>query len=218
MRPDFTSEGIELYCGDCREILPHLGKVDAVVTDPPYGIDAVRNGKCFSTSNACKTNNYEPIIGDSEPFNPCHLIGFDRVCLFGANHYSDKLPARARWLIWDKRDGLQPNPLADVEMDWTNDTRPARLFHHRWMGMVRDSDKETTHPSEKPLALMLWCMSCLEVPIPATVIDPYMGSGTTGIACLRTGRKFIGIEISPKYFEIAKERIIREQSQLKLNL
>src|ERR1035437_5850959 len=139
--PDWVSEDglVTLYCADCRECLPLAHDIACLHGDPPYGINAVKSGKCFSTSNAAATRNYAAIIGDDESFDPAPFLSFPKVCLWGANHYADKLPAKARWLIWDKRDGCQSNPLADCEMAWTNDSRPARLFHHQWMGMLRAS-------------------------------------------------------------------------------
>lgn len=205
----------EVIHGDCRDVLPTLAVVDAIVCDPPYGINAVANGRTFGTSNATERNHYAAIVGDDTPFCPLHLLGIaDIVCLFGANHYSDKLPPRARWLIWDKRDGIKSNPLADCEMAWTNDTRPARVFSHRWMGMVRDSHEERLHPSQKPLSLMRWVLDVLEVPVGATVLDPYCGSGSTGVACVQTDRNFIGIEIDAGYCEIARKRIAEAANHL----
>lgn len=191
------------------------GSVDAVVTDPPYGVNAVSRGKCFGTSNAARTNDYREIVGDDEPFDPAHLVGLSQtVILWGANHYADKLPARARWLVWDKRNGTASNPLADCELAWTSDTRPARLFHHRWMGMIRDSERGPRfHPAQKPVALAEWCMEQMEIPQGATVLDPYMGAGWVGVACVNTGRNFIGIEIDKGYFEIAERRIAEAQQK-----
>lgn len=205
-----------IFNGDCMEILPMLGAVDAVVTDPPYGVNAVVGGKCFGTSNACATNEYRPIVGDDKPFDPSHLLGLaDIACIWGANHFADKLPSRARWLIWDKRDGTEPNPMADCEMAWTSDTRPARLFHHRWMGMIRESERgPRIHPSQKPVQLMRWAMDVLEIPTNALVLDPYLGGGSTGVACVKTDRRFIGIELDPDYCAIAKRRISEEANHL----
>lgn len=197
--------------GDCLEVLPTIpkGSVGACITDPPYGVNAVRNGRCFGTSNAAATNEYRTIVGDDQPFDPSPLLAIAPiVALWGANHYADRLPASARWLVWDKRDGLNSNPLADCEMAWTSDGRPARLFSHRWMGMVRDSEHERrVHPSQKPVALAEWTLGVLEVPANAVVLDCYLGSGSIGVACVKTGRRFIGIEICDEYAQIARRRI-----------
>ena len=195
--------------GDCRDILPTLAGVDAIVADPPYGVNAVVRGKCFGTSNAAKVNKYRPIIDDDKPFDPRHMLGAAAtVCIWGANHFSDLLPKAACWLVWDKRDGCGSNPLADCELAWVNKDAPARLFHHRWMGMIRASERgKRVHPSQKPVELMKWVLDTLAVPVGATVVDPYCGSGPVGIACVQTGRNFIGIELDPGYCDIARRRI-----------
>src|SRR5690606_15437883 len=161
------------------------------------------------TGNACKVNTYRPIVGDDRPFDPTHLLNIAQtVCLWGANHYSHLLPKASCWLVWDKRDGCNPNPLADCELAWVNRDAPARLFHHRWMGMIRASEHgPRLHPTQKPVALMRWVLDTLRVPQGATVLDPYCGAGATGVACVQTGRNFIGIEIDPGYCEIARRRI-----------
>lgn len=197
--------------GDALVVLPTIpaGSIGATLCDPPYGVNAVRNGRCFGTSNAAECNEYRPIVGDDKPFDPTPLLGIAPItALWGANHYADRLPPSPRWLVWDKRDGLNSNPLADCEMAWTSDDRPARLFSHRWMGMVRDSERERrVHPSQKPVALMEWAMDVLEIPAGAIVMDCYLGSGTTGVAAIKTGRRFLGVEIDPGYADIARRRI-----------
>lgn len=204
--------------GDCLEILPTMpaGCIDAVVTDPPYGVNAVQRGACFGTSNACSVNAYRPIVGDDRPFDPSPLLSLAPcVVLFGANHFAERLPSRARWLVWDKRDGIASNPLADCELAWTSDSRPARLYHHRWMGMVRDSEPERrVHPSQKPWRLMQWVLDVMDIKPDTLVVDPYCGSGSTGIAAVKAGCRFIGIEIDPEYAEIARRRIAEADTHL----
>lgn len=223
MHPDIADvlAGRRRWCvvtGDCLDILPTLpdGCVDAVVTDPPYGVGAVQNGACFGTSNACDTNEYRPIVGDDKPFDPSHLVDAARtVVIWGANHFADRLPAMARWLVWDKRDGIASNPLADCELAWTNDTRPARVFRHVWMGMIRDSERNRrVHPSQKPWRLMQWCFEVMELSGDCVVCDPYCGSGPVGVAAIKTGRRFIGIEIDPAYADIARRRIAEADTHL----
>jgi site-specific DNA-methyltransferase (adenine-specific) len=131
------------------------------------------------------------------------------VVLFGANHYSTRLPQSPCWLIWDKRDGIASNDNADCEMAWTNINAPARLIRHRWYGMIRASERahsERYHPTQKPVAVMKWIIE-LTTKGGDTIFDPFMGSGTTGVACLQLGRNFIGCEIDPKYYAIAEKRI-----------
>ncbi len=204
-----------LLLGDCREILPTLGKVDAVVTDPPYGIGFVRGkggrgghlqgGK---VSLQAKDGNAEkPIYGDDVPFDPTPWLGFDDVILWGANHYAARLP-HGRWLAWNKLGDMEPwDDFCDVEFAWHNKRAADRIFSLMWKGLIRDGEKDRrVHPTQKPIALMRWCIDQL----PAgsnTILDPFMGSGTTGVACVKLGRRFIGIEIEPKYFDIACKRI-----------
>lgn len=210
-----------LHHGDCLDILPTLTGIHALVTDPPYGMNLLaKTGRIGShTSKAnIKGRIYEPVIGDNRPFDPTPFLMFQTVVLWGANWYANRLPASACWLVWDKRDGVNPNNMADVEMAWTNRNSPARMFHHRWMGMIRDSEKETedrVHPTQKPVALMRWALDVMEIPQGATVCDPFMGSGSTGVACMLTGRKFIGIELDPNYFNIAKQRIENAARQMR---
>jgi site-specific DNA-methyltransferase (adenine-specific)/modification methylase len=197
-----------LYLGDCREILPTLGKVDAVVTDPPYGIDLEsRSGGRASRAKYAPLKDYR-ILGDREPFDPALFLGFPSVCLFGGNHFASRLPDARCWLVWDKREGGKPDNQADLEIAWTNFETPSRIFSYLWRGMVKagELDQIRVHPMQKPVALMEWVIKY--IPAPAeTILDPFMGSGTTGVAAIKMGRRFIGIEIEPKYFDIACRRI-----------
>jgi site-specific DNA-methyltransferase (adenine-specific) len=205
--PYYSEAGITIYHGDCREILPEVWfGVDLLLADPPYGVNAVQRGRTFGTSNACETNEYIPVFDDDKPFDPSHLLSFPKVILWGANHYADKLPAESRWLTWDKRDGTESNPLADCELAWTNLGGPARLFHHRWMGMIRASEREKRmHPTQKPVALMKWCL--MQAGNVAKVADPYMGCGPVIVAAHEMGIPAIGIEIEERYCEIAAKRL-----------
>jgi len=183
----------------------------AIVSDPPYGVKERTARKTNGRSNACSSIDFEPVHGDDRPFDPTPLMAFDECVLFGANHYADRLTPSARWLIWDKREGGTSDDNADCEIAWTNLRGPARLFHHKWRGMIKASERSErrVHPTQKPIALMEWCLGFIKSD---TIIDPYMGSGTTGVACVNLGRKFIGIEISPEYFAIAKDRIAQAQA------
>ena len=196
-----------LYLGDCRDILPTLGKVDACITDPPYGIGFVHSGKGGRLARSTSFGGVA-IIGDDRPFDPSDFLRFRTVVLWGANHFAERLPSSAGWLIWDKRDGVCSNDQADCEIAWTNQSRPARVIRHLWNGMLKASERgeSRVHPTQKPLAVMEWCLKQLTT-AGEIVLDPFMGSGTTGVACAKLGRKFIGIEIEPKYFDIACRRI-----------
>ena len=206
-RKETLADGVDLYLGDSREIVPALQGVDACISDPPYGIKyshGVGGGKLARSTKF----DHHPIIGDDGPFDPTPLLVFPTVVLFGANHFADKLPASSNWLVWDKRDGVCSNDQADCEMAWTNLSGPARLTRHLWNGMLKASERgeSRVHPTQKPIAVMEWVI--LQTVNPGdTILDPYMGSGTTGVAAVRNDRKFIGIEIDPKYFDIACKRI-----------
>jgi site-specific DNA-methyltransferase (adenine-specific) len=209
MTPYYEQDGITIYHGDCRDVLPDVWfGVDLLLADPPYGINAVQRGRTFGTSNACETNEYIPVHDDDKPFDPSALMGFRKVILWGGNHYADKLPAQPCWLTWDKRDGTKSNPLADCELAWTNLGGPARLFSHRWMGMIRESEREKRwHPTQKPVALMRWCLSQAALVANSLVVDPYMGSGPVLVAAKESGHRAIGIDIEERYCEIAAKRL-----------
>lgn len=215
---EHLSEGVTLYCGDCREILPTLGKVDAVVTDPPYGISYRSNHNSSRRGLWAKwvrTENMPSIVGDDAPLDPQPLLDLGiPVVLFGGNYCADRLPPSRCWLIWDKRDGISSNNQADCEMAWTNIDKPSRLLRHMWSGLLRAGEEnvalsEKVHPHQKPAAIMRACIQYIP-DRPETILDPFMGSGTTGVAAVKLGRKFIGIEIEPKYFDIACRRISDE--------
>jgi site-specific DNA-methyltransferase (adenine-specific)/modification methylase len=186
-------------------------KADAVITDPPYGISYCHGARKGGVKMG---TDCQSIIGDDSPFDPSPWLGYPVIVLWGANHYASRLPDSSRWLIWDKREGIPPNDQADAEVAWTNNDGVIRLKSRYWNGAQAKEKNETrTHSNQKPVALMEWCMKVVEVPGNAIVLDPYMGSGTTGIACIRTNRNFIGVEKDKGYFDIACERIERELSQ-----
>jgi DNA modification methylase len=204
---------IELYNCDCLEFMKTLPdkSIDAVITDPPYGI-----GYCHGSRKGGEKMGTDgmSIIGDGAQFDPSPFLSFDKICLWGANYYADKLPVSSRWLVWDKRNGIPSNDQADCELAWTNQNGVARLMTRYWNGaQAKEKYEDRTHPNQKPVSLMIWCMEVLGIPETATIFDPYAGSATTAIACLRTGRNFIGCEIDPGYFAIAQQRIARAQMQ-----
>lgn len=211
-------DGAMLFHGDCLEILPRLPPFDAVVTDPPYGhgwegIDSqAAGGRNWTRRRA------EKIVGHDTPFDPAPFLALGVTCVFwGANHYADRLPPSAAWLAWDKREGTTENNLSDCELAWCNAGGSARLFRHMWNGLCRASEiGEHLHPTQKPVALMSWCIEKAKVRPNSTILDPYMGSGTTGVACANLGHKFIGIEIEPKYFDVACARVKAAYSQGRL--
>lgn len=220
-RTEQLSEGVILYCGDCREILPTLGGGMAVVSDPPYGIAFAHGGndKSGIGKGAYATKFAKVAIeGDAGPFDPTPMLAAgDEFILWGGNHFADRLPASACWLIWDKRAASQhSNDFADCEIAWTSGRSVARIFRHQWDGMMKASERgiQRVHPTQKPVALMEWCLR--RTTPEKAVLDPYMGSGTTGVACVRLGRRFVGIEINPGFFDVACRRIGDELKQGRL--
>ena len=206
VKPYYLDDYACIVLGDCREILPHVS-ADVVVTDPPYGIAIdVRNGAGWRSPERTQC-----VFGDESPFDPSFLLGFERVLLWGANHYAARLPEGGRWLVWDKRDGTGSNAQADCEMAWVRGSggTAARLYRLMWNGAVRDEERsvDRVHPTQKPLSLMRWCLGFLPL---GTVLDPFAGSGTTLRAAKDLGRKAIGIEIQERYCEIAAKRCAQE--------
>lgn len=195
-----------LYLGDCRDILPTLDPLSAVVSDPPYGINHKVERTGFNAKHSHRS--MARVRGDDAPFDPTSLI-CPQTILWGANYYGDKLPSSGGWLVWDKRRGGTHAPkfiASDCELAWTNLSASTKMFSHLWAGLCRESEiGEHYHPTQKPVALMAWCIGLLKEP--GAVVDPYMGSGTTGVAALRAGRSFVGIEIDEKYFDTACRRI-----------
>ena len=187
-----------LILGDCRDVLPKLGKVDAVVTDPPYGIGE-HGGACRTRGRPGYTKHaYKGWDNERPPaavFDAMRHVSREQI-IWGGNYFADLLPPSMGWLYWKK---LMGGDFADGELAWTSRNRALREFTKCPKGM----DKE--HPCEKPVQLMLWCLGF--VPDAETILDPFMGTGTTGVAALQAGRKFIGIERDPDYFEIACRRI-----------
>ena len=217
-----------LYLGDCLELLPSL-QADAVVTDPPYGMDWNTDSTRFS-GRAVPTNrygkcrdDYGQISGDDSPFDPSPWLGFNHVVLFGSNHYSARLPLGTT-LVWVKKhDHLFGTFLSDAEVAWMKGGHGVYVFKKSFPPPVRADDAGGDpsmpvgiHPSQKPVALMEWCILKAKIPACATVLDPYMGSGTTGVASLNSGHSFIGVEIEPKYFDIACRRIEAAHAQGRL--
>ena len=209
MKPYYEQDSITIYHGDCREILPTLAPVDLVLTDPPYGVNLNTHYEKASRGQLTAAHNYPPVYGDNKPFEPEFLLAYPNLVLWGANYYAHRLPPAGQWLVWDKRDGIAMNDQADCELAWTRGTKGTvpRTYHHLWNGMLKDSERDQTrvHPTQKPIALMAWCLGFF--PEAKVVLDPFMGAGSTLVACKNLGRKAIGIEIEERYCEIAAKRM-----------
>lgn len=205
-----------LYLGNCLEVLPVVGAVDAVVTDPPYGIGIARSVS-RGRDNKAKATEYPESDWDDVPPSPDtlnQLIAMSKAaCFWGGNYFG--LPRSRTWLVWDKM--LRGQDMADCELAWTNyKGKGVRLMRHLWSGFFRDGDDPRgVHPAQKPQAVMGWSIQQAGEGI-QNVFDPFMGSGTTGVASAALGLPFIGVEIEPHYFEIACERIYAAQRQERL--
>ncbi len=198
--------GALLIHGDCMEMLPHLvDRYDAIISDPPYGI-----GYNPSSPSGSKWKNVKRIVGDAEPFDPTPLLGHVKtVVLFGANNYANRLPNSRRWFVWDKRPSMKSMSFSDCELAWCSTDGPARMIRVVWSGANRGDERgQHWHPTQKPIEVMRQIIEATTKP-GDTILDPYMGSGTTGIAALRTGRKFVGIEIERRWFNAAVVRVRR---------
>lgn len=184
------------------DILPTLPKVDAVITDPPYGLGKRMQGGTWAAQDHNRGFLKWDLEAKQEWVDSILALGVDSI-IWGGNYFS--VPATRCWLIWNKVNAVPT--MADLEMAWTNIDKPAKRFDHP-VGRV-----EFGHPTQKPLPLMSWCVEQLKGN-PQTILDPFMGSGTTGVAAVQMGRKFIGIEREPKYFDIACKRIEDAQRQV----
>lgn len=190
-KPDYQRDGVTLYCGDCMEILPEIGQVDLVLTDPPYGIGIASN----PVRQAHDKKTWDEFTPDDCVFQCIRNASLHQI-IWGGNYFN--LPPSQGFLVWDKQ---QPEnfSLAMCEQAWCSFQRPAKLFR---MSVTSYSKQ---HPTQKPVQLMEWCLKVYGNT--GSVCDPFMGSGTTGVACVNTGQAFIGIERDNDYFDIAVKRI-----------
>lgn len=201
--------------GDCLEILPTLGQFDAVVTDPPYGIGEARKNNA-SRGKLAVAKDYGISDWDDQPITKESVDLLRNISkwqiIFGGNYF--ELPPAKCWLIWDKENG--ESDFADAELAWTNLNKAVRLKRYMWNGMLRaNKELRGDHPTQKPIGIMKWVISHLPTDV-LTIIDPYMGSGTTGVACMEMDKAFVGIERERKYFDIACKRIEDAQRQERL--
>ena len=214
--------GWTMCLGDAFELVGGLVGVDAVITDPPYGmrLDArYRNSKANPKKHVKASRGYQNVEGDHVDFDPAPLLaslgGVGEQLWFGADYYRSRLPDGGSWFVWDKRVGLEGvvYSSAEFELCWSRRAHHRKLLRHRWFGLCGTETqdiRERIHPTQKPVELMLECVSLVTKP-GETVLDAFAGSGTTGVACLRLGRRFIGIEKDPKYFALACDRLRAEE-------
>jgi site-specific DNA-methyltransferase (adenine-specific) len=205
------SDKYQLHLGDCLEFMRAMeaGSVDAVITDPPYGIS-------WQGSNA-STVEWEGIDGDDGSLDLRPVLNMScLVVAFGANCYPDQLPHRGRWICWDKRVNENADRMigSPIELAWTNKTSGFDKIYRVMHGGLVNADvrsgharnSQRIHPTQKPVILMERIIQDYTKD-GDTIFDPFMGSGTTGVAAMQLGRRFIGCEIDPDYFKIAERRI-----------
>lgn len=200
--------GIVIFNSDCRDVLPTLGSVDLVLTDPPYGIGDKWQGRQINGPNG-QSRLWRK--GDDWDFSPVPAALMKLVIskgthaiVFGGNYYA--LAPSPQWLIWDK---CQSFSGSDAELAWTNLDGVVRVFRmSRADAYINKAITQKSHPTEKPVALMRWCIQ--QVEHADRILDPFMGSGTTLRAAKDLGRRAIGIEIEERYCEIAARRLSQE--------
>jgi site-specific DNA-methyltransferase (adenine-specific) len=201
-----------LYHGDCMEVLPVVA--DAVVSDPPYGAGYVNGPNSPASISTTGKRAREAIVDDDRPFDPAPWVAFPECVFTGAQYFYDRLPAGGSLHSWDKRGDYKPLDQSDADIIWRKTPGASRTFRLVWRGICRHAEyhEEIRHPTQKPVALMDWLVRMTA----GTVLDPFMGSGTTGVACAALNRPFVGIEVERKYFDIACERIAAAYAQGRL--
>lgn len=211
---EILDEGVAISCGDCSRIMSSIGKDFCLVTDPPYGIDYGRAGG-FSASHGwgpwrenVKWDKERPkkFIFDLMRSTSQHAI------IWGGNYFTDYLPPTSCWFVWDK--GQRSFSLADCELAWCSMSKAARVITYARGLAVRDGKQ---HPTQKPVAVMEWCIQQLPKE-PKWILDPFMGSGSTGVAAIKLGRPFMGIEKDERYYQIAKTRLQKALEEREQNM
>jgi 16S rRNA G966 N2-methylase RsmD len=206
-----------LLCGDSTDVLAverlmDGKKADMVFTDPPYGVSVVKDGKVGADFGVAKKGRYAEVIGDDttqtahDAIAICQSFKVPVQVYWGGNYYADRLPPTSCWLIWDKRgDSGIVNTFADCELAWTNMTGPARIHKQLWNGMIREGEKDKrVHPTQKPVALAEWAVG--QYLKGSTVLDLFLGSGSTLIACEKLRKACYGMEMSPAYCDVIVKR------------
>ena len=208
--------GHRVLCGDATKVedverLMDGEKADMVFTDPPYGIAVVKNNMVGADFGVAKKGGYKPVIGDEttetaiKSFQLCADLNIESLVFWGGNYYASDLPPSKCWFIWDKREdtGIE-NTFADCEIAWTNLSGASRIHRQLWNGMIRKGESEKrVHPTQKPLALAEWCFDKCKS---TTILDPFLGSGTTLIASEKTSRICYGMELDPHYIDVIVQR------------
>jgi site-specific DNA-methyltransferase (adenine-specific) len=218
MKPYYEEESAAIYHGDCRELLPELKlPIGAIISDPPYGIDIVPGLQRMPGRGYIK---HPRVTGDRVPFDPTHLLQYKvPMILWGSNNFAARLPDSNSWIVWDKRDGAEPDAFfGDAEIAWSNLSGGVRIVRFPWASQSQRQSDGRWHGTQKPVAVMRWCIDRIAwITGPAklrdwigAVVDPYCGSGSTLVAAKKLNRPCVGIEIEEKYCEAAAERLRQE--------
>jgi DNA modification methylase len=199
-KPYYADDAVTIYHGDCRELLPHI-EADVLVTDPPYGLGGIMQGGGVKWPlwGGCSRAGL-PWDASAPEFLPTVASAFEEAIVWGGNFFA--LPPSRGWLVWDKI--VRQFSSGHVELAWTNLDQPIRAFNYSHGSLAAEGKQ---HPTQKPLSLMKWAIGFTAG---RTVLDPFMGSGTTLRAAKDLGRKAIGIELEERYCEIAAERMGQE--------
>ncbi len=220
MKPYYDEDGIQIFLADCREVIPTLPKVDLVLTDPPYGIGFDRENtsmscgmrvdgsfRVYNSWKSARPKGYETKDWDQHKISTdaIDLIfkAADAQIIWGGNYYH--FPISGGWLVWDKQ--VTMTSLSKCELAWSSVSEHIEIFRYLWAGYRKEIPEERYHPTQKPLSLMKWCLSLPSTRGFRTILDPFMGVGTTLVAAKDLGLKAIGIEIEEKYAEIAANRL-----------
>jgi DNA modification methylase len=218
--PYYSHAGIQIFLGDCREVLPTLGRFDLLLTDPPYGtggnpFHGGGNSKGGAGWRSRRKSSESKVAGDAGHYDPKPDIPCALAHVFwGAHNYATRLPTDSRfWLAWDRKAGRGPyGVFGDFDLAWVSGhtLQATHVFRHAWAGLIRDSEnaERSLHPTQKPVALMRWCLGFF--PEARTVVDPYMGSGPVARACKDAGLTYVGIEIEERYCEVSAKRLAQE--------
>lgn len=198
----------DLLLADCLDHLRTMKSrsVDLVLTDPPYGIGQATSRGANSIYRAYKPKPWDVATPPNAAFKEILRVGARHI-IWGGNYFAHVLPPSGAWLVWYKKDGLPSLQYSDCEMAWTSCGTKSKVFNCRHSGFVKDSGETlVAHPTQKALEVMKWCLELFSKP-GDLVLDPFMGSGTTGVACALMDRRFLGIERDPEYLRMATRRI-----------
>lgn len=209
IKPYYDRDGITIYCGDCREIVPQLEQIDAVISDPPYGMNWDTDTTRFTGGKGSHNRIGERVSDDDKPFDPKPWLEYRKVLLWGCNHYASNLPVGTTIVWLKKSDAKFGVMLSDAELAWMSGGHGVYVHRQIWDGCAREGGENGKHfhPTQKPVGLMKWCIGKTGVNTSEVILDPFMGSGTTLVAAKELGIRAVGIELSERYCEIAAKRL-----------